>query len=180
MKYTFLFLLCLSAIISRAQAPQNATALMDAAFAEAAKTNKNVFLVFHASWCGWCHKMDSSMADPRVKQYFDDNYVIRHLTVRESGAKKALENPGAEAMLVKYKGDDQGIPYWLVFDAKGRLLADAQIRPEGAGPEAPGKNTGCPATAPEVEYFISVLKKTARLQETDLQKIRIVFRENDQ
>ena len=83
MKYTFLFLLCLSAIISRAQAPQNATALMDAAFAEAAKTNKNVFLVFHASWCGWCHKMDSSMADPRVKQYFDDNFVIRHLTVRE-------------------------------------------------------------------------------------------------
>ncbi len=34
---------------------------------QAAAENKNVFIIFHASWCGWCHKMDTSMNDQSVK-----------------------------------------------------------------------------------------------------------------
>ncbi|MES1220386.1 MAG: thioredoxin family protein, partial [Bacteroidota bacterium] len=107
------FLLVLVTIFSKspvfAQAPLSADAILKAAVAEAAKENKKVFIIFHASWCGWCHKMDSSMNDKACKKFFDDNYVIRHLVVHESKDKKKLENPGAAEMLKKYNGADQGI-----------------------------------------------------------------------
>ncbi|MBK7374589.1 MAG: hypothetical protein IPJ02_03205 [Chitinophagaceae bacterium] len=51
-------------------------------------------LIFHASWCGWCHKMDTSLNDISVKRFFDDNFVITHITVLESKGKERLENPG--------------------------------------------------------------------------------------
>jgi hypothetical protein len=68
----------------------------------------------------------------------------------------------------KYNGEGQGIPFWLVFDAKGNLLADCQVRPEGAALTTKGQNTGCPATKEEVAYFIKVLKKTSSLNATQL------------
>ena len=176
-----LFIFLVSAItISAQQAPESAEKIMTGAYAEAAKTNKNVFVMFHASWCGWCHKMDDSMNDPLVKKYFDDNFVIRHLVVKESKDKKNLENPGAEDMLIKYKGNEHGIPFWLIFDSKGQLLADSKERPEGASLNDEGKNVGCPAAKNEVEHFIKVLKKTTRLKENDLTVIEKRFRENEQ
>ncbi len=54
--------------------------------------NKNVFLIFHASWCGWCKKMEKNMDDPAVKPYFDANYVKTFITVQERAEKKNLEN----------------------------------------------------------------------------------------
>ena len=83
------------AFIGNAQSPASATDVLKEAYQQAAKENKNVFVIFHASWCGWCHKMDKSMNDPICKKFFDDNYIIRHLVVDEAKDKKNLENPGA-------------------------------------------------------------------------------------
>ncbi|MBD0298266.1 MAG: thioredoxin family protein, partial [Flavisolibacter sp.] len=161
------------------QAPKPADAVMQEAFERAVQENKNVFVIFHASWCGWCRKMDTAMNDVSVKKFFEDNYVITHLTVLESDENKELENPGAEEMYYQYGGgDDQGIPYWLVFDKDGKLLADSQIRPEGAGLDEPGQNAGCPAKKEEVAHFIRVLKKTSSLNKDQLAIIQKRFREN--
>jgi thioredoxin-related protein len=141
-------------------------------YAKAAKENKKVLLIFHASWCGWCKKMDASLADPLVKKAFDENYEIAHLTVYESKDKVALENPGALEMLTKLGGNDKGLPYWFVLDAKGAKLTDSEY--------IPGKNTGCPASKEEVAYFIDTLKKTSSLSDEELQKIEIRFRKNEQ
>jgi hypothetical protein len=84
--------------------------------------------MFHASWCGWCHKMDTSLNDASVKKFFDDNFVIRHLVVFESKGKENLENPGALEMLTKYDGKDQGIPFWLIFDKDENFLADSRMK----------------------------------------------------
>ena len=111
------------------------------------------------------------MADPSVKKYFTDNYVIEHLVVQESKTKKQLENPGAEALMVKYKGEGQGIPYWLIFDKDGNLLADSRM--------ANGDNTGCPAKESEVAHFVNVLKKTSRLKDSELAVIQKRFRKNE-
>lgn len=170
-------LLCL--FFSAKSQVASADAIMKEAYQLAAKEKKNVFVMFHASWCGWCHKMDSSMNDPACKKLFDDNYVIRHLVVDEVKAKKDLENPGANELRKKYFGEGEGIPYWLVFDKEGKLLADSKMRADGDGPER-GQNTGCPATVEEVAYFIGVLKKTSRLNDADLSIIQKRFRRNDQ
>jgi thiol-disulfide isomerase/thioredoxin len=171
------FLICLVGII-HAQ-PPSADSVLKEATATASKENKNVFIIFHASWCVWCHKMDSSMNDKRCKKFFDDNYIIRHLTVQESKSKKHLENPGATEMLAKYEGSDDGIPFWLIFDKNGNLLADSRIRYSGEGPDKPGRNSGCPATQEEVDYFISVLKKTSHLSASQLSIIEKRFSENN-
>src|SRR6188474_3755397 len=89
------------------KAPLSAEEIMKEAFVSAKKQNKKVLVMFHASWCGWCHKMDTSLNDASVKKFFDDNFVIRHLVVAESDRKKNLENPGGQEMLEKYEGKDQ-------------------------------------------------------------------------
>jgi thioredoxin-related protein len=141
-------------------------------YAQAAKENKNVLLIFHASWCGWCIKMDSSLQDRNVKPLIDNNYVTAHLTVYETPNKKALENAGALEFLTKHGGADQGLPYWMVLDKNGKLLADAQYKP--------GENSGCPAAEVEVAHFINVLRKTSSLNEAQLKVIERRFRMNDQ
>ncbi len=172
----FVILFCLSA--KSQTTPASSDEILKEAYQVAAKENKNVFVMFHASWCGWCHKMDKSMEDVNCKKFFDDNFVIRHLVVNESDDKKNLENPGAEELKKKYYGDGQGIPFWLVFDKNGKLLADSKLREIGEGKET-GYNTGCPANTREVEYFISVLQKTSSLNTAQLDIIRKRFREND-
>jgi thioredoxin-related protein len=141
-------------------------------YALAAKENKNVLLIFHASWCGWCRKMDSSLRDINVRPLIDKNYITTHLTVYESQDKKALENPGALEFLMAHGGNEAGgIPYWLVLDKEGKVLANSQYEP--------GHNTGCPASEVEVAYFISVLRKTSSLDEQQLKVIEKRFRMND-
>jgi thioredoxin-related protein len=157
---------------------RTADEILKEAYQQAARENKNVFVIFHASWCGWCHKMDKSMSDTACKVFFDNNYVITHLVVAESKDKKNLENPGADELLKKYYGDGQGIPYWLIFDKEGKLLADSKLRTSGAGLEA-GDNTGCPASEKEVAYFVDILKKTSKLTAQQLEIIRKRFRENE-
>lgn len=174
-------LCCLFFINASAQpevAPKPAEEVLAAALKEAGANKKNVLLMFHASWCVWCHRMDTSLNDPAVKPFFDKNYIITHLVVLESAAKKQLQNPGAEAMMEKYHGKGQGIPFWLVFDPQGNLIADSRIRKEGQGPEE-GDNCGCPALEKEVSYFISVLKKSSTMNEAELEIVRKRFREND-
>jgi thiol-disulfide isomerase/thioredoxin len=175
---SFIVVAISSIVLAQAQAKLSANEILKEAGEKAAKENKKVFVMFHASWCGWCHRMDASMNDEDVKKYFDDNFIVRHFVVDESADKKDLETPGANEIRTKYHGDGQGIPYWLVFDSKGNMLADSKMRKEGEGPEK-GQNTGCPAAEAEVAYFIDVLKSTTKLKEDQLEKISKRFRKNE-
>jgi thiol-disulfide isomerase/thioredoxin len=174
------FLLFLSVALAAQTSPLSADHILKEAYQQAAKEQKNVLIIFHASWCGWCHKMDSSINDKSCKKFFDDNYVIRHLVVDESRDKKSLENPRADELRTKYHGDDEGIPFWLVFDKDGNLLADSQIRPGGAGLDTKGENVGCPAAEKEVAHFIEVLKKTSHITATEQAAIQKRFRKNEE
>ena len=157
--------------------PPSADSVLREATSRAEAEKKNVLIIFHASWCGWCHKMDSALNDPACKKYFDANYVTRHLVVYESKDKKNLENAGVYELLAKYHGTEEGIPFWLVFDKEGKLLADSERRPGGTGTK--GENVGCPATAEEVQYFIDVLKKTSRISRAEEIAVEKRFRQNE-
>ena len=160
------------------KSPLSSEEIMKEAFTSAKKQNKKVLVMFHASWCGWCHKMDTSLNDASVKKFFDDNFVIRHLVVFESKGKENLENPGALEMLEQHEGKDQGIPFWLIFDKDEKFLADSRMKAKINGVEKL-QNTGCPASKEEVDYFIEVLKKATDLKEDQLEKIRTRFRRNE-
>lgn len=168
----FLSLLIIAlSLVSHSQKVLSADEILQQAYAKAAKEKKNVMVIFHASWCGWCRKMDASLNDASVKDYFDKNYVIEHLVVYESPDKKNLENPGAEELNKKWNGEKQGLPFWVVLDKEGNLLADSQ--------KAPGENVGCPATKEEVEHFIKVLKKTSTITDEQAVDVEKRFRKND-
>ena len=104
---SFVVFLLVSTTQARAQAPLAADVVMNKAYQKAVQTDKKILLIFHASWCGWCHKMDSSLNDATCKKYFDNNFVIEHLTVMESKGKENLENPGALALMNKYDGKNR-------------------------------------------------------------------------
>ena len=148
---------------------KSAEVVLSSACKQAAAENKKVFVIFHASWCKWCHKLDTAMSDASCKKLFDDNYVICHLTVWESKENLALENPGALELLKKYGGSEQGgIPFWLIFDDNGKLIGDSKIRPEGALPGEPWPTIGYPASTAEMAAFKQVLRATSKLTDVQL------------
>jgi len=171
-------LVLLSGTIYAQDTPEPADKIMSEAYSLAAKEKKQVMIVFHASWCGWCKKFDASINDPSCKDYFEKNFVIRHLVVLESEAKKNLENPGATEIFKKYAGDKSGIPFFLIFDKKGKLLGDSNIRAEGDGLDKPGKNMGCPASDEEVAAFVALLKKVSKVNDSDATAITERFKKN--
>ncbi len=135
--------------------------------------NKNIFVIFHASWCTWCHKMDVAMNDTACIKFFTDNYIIQHLTVKEQD--KELENPGAKELLEKYQGNKGGIPFFIVLDQNGVLVADSQIRPEGMGMDTPGRNVGFPGGSQAWPLFENLLKNTSSLTADQINIIKEVF-----
>lgn len=183
MKLKTLLLVIVTAFTIQTAAAQNTPApaeeVLAAAVKKAAKEKKQVLAIFHASWCGWCHKMTASLNDPAIKPYFDKNYVIADFVVYESKGKEHLENPGAADLLKKYYNEDQGLPTWLLFDAKQNLVADSQVRPAGTPFSTKGANVGCPAKPEEVQHFIDGLKKTSKLKEKELSEIAAVFSKNE-
>jgi thiol-disulfide isomerase/thioredoxin len=152
--------------------------VMNKAYAQAKAENKKVMVIFHASWCGWCKKMEASIDEPKLKKFFDDNYVIVTLAVKESKGKEHLENPGSLAFLTKYNGDKAGLPFWFITDANGTRLADSYIRPEGVSLDTQGKNVGCPASENEVAHFAKVLKSTSKLKDAEIAMISERFAKN--
>jgi thiol-disulfide isomerase/thioredoxin len=177
----FFLLLITGAINVNAQTVKpSANVVLEKATKEAGAKNKKVLLIFHASWCGWCHKMDTALNDISCKKYFDENFVITHVTVLESKGKEQLENAGGVAMMEKYNGKDQGLPYWVILDKDANLLFDSQVRKAQPDGTIKGANVGCPASQPEVDHFISILKKTTSLTAAELAIIAKRFRLNEQ
>lgn len=172
-------LLMIPVVVLAQETPAPASKLMEQAYKQAAKEKKNVFVIFHASWCGWCKKMEASINDPSCSAYFQKSFVFVHLTVLERGDLKKTENPGAEEMFTKYAGADSGIPFFLIFDKKGNLLADSKLRKEGEGLDKPGQNMGCPAADEEVAAFVNILKKTSKITEAEASAVTERFRKNN-
>ena len=145
---------------------QTANQILGKACQQANLETKNVLLIFHASWCGWCRRMEENMENPLVKDYFDQNFVKVFLTVQETPKNKNLETPGGEEVLDWFGGKKQGLPYWLILNSDGEILADSKVN---------GENLGCPADEKEVAAMISKFENHSPNQPLNPNEIKEVF-----
>ena len=168
-KILFAYILFFTSMGCIAQNGTTTENILSTAYKQSSKENKNVFVIFHASWCGWCKKMDASMNDVTTKKYFDDNFVTVHLTVLESKENKKLENPGAIEFMKALNAETAGLPFFAILDKNGNVLADSFVNTA---------NIGCPASESEVENFIILLKKTSKINDKGLAAITRRFKMN--
>ncbi len=167
---TALLLIALTFPLAFAKPADSAAEVLKAAQAKAKAERKNVMVIFHASWCGWCKKMDEFMERPEFKKIFDANYVIVHLTVMENEAHKSDENAGGMDVMKSAGGENQGIPFYYISDPNGKMLINSRRK---NGPDDEGSNIGHPAKPEEVDHFILMLRKTApRMTGTQIESIK--------
>lgn len=102
---------------------------------------------FRADWCGWCKKMEKlfqdSEAAPILSKYYS---VVTVDTEKNEGAEQLARRLGS-------KDGIDGIPWFAVIDARGKVLATS---------EGPKGNIGFPDSDVEVAHFFAVLHVTAK------------------
>ncbi len=166
---TFLVLMMILAVVvagGQTEKPEKADVVLKAALEQAGGMNKTVLLIFHASWCGWCKRLDAMLDTPDIKNIMNEHYVITHLDVMESGAKKTLENPGGNEMMEAYGGAKSGLPFYAFLASDGKKIADSNMMPKD-------QNIGYPGSTEEISAFEQLLKQTAPRM-TDEQRGQIV------
>lgn len=155
-RISFFLLLIFGFIALHAQTdtPASTDDIMKTAYTGAAKSNKKIFLVYHASWCKWCKKLDSALTSTELKPVFDKYFIISHLDVNERKEKvELLENTGGRELLKSHGGENAGLPYYVVLNAKGKKLADSKQMPDTS-------NIGYPGAPDEIKLFTRMLKKS--------------------
>ena len=150
-----LTLLTVVTTCGQSQKPEPADGILKAAVQKAESSNKTVFLIFHASWCGWCKKLDAALEDRTIKELIEEHFVIARLDVLESGNNaQTLENPGGKKIMTELGGEKSGLPFYAFIDAKGKKIADSNVMPKD-------QNIGYPNSTEEIAEFGKLLAKSA-------------------
>lgn len=131
--------------------------LLAKASAAAKKDGRNVLVIFHASWCGWCKRFDKFLDTTEEGKLVKGGLEVVHITVLENAAHKADENAGGLDLMIKLGGKDAGLPFMAILDAKsGKMLANSLQKTGDAR-----SNTGYPAAPGEIAHFVTMLQKGA-------------------
>ena len=165
-------LLVIAGSFARAETPPPAAAVLADAEAAARRDHKNVLVLFHASWCGWCKQMEKTMDRADMKPIFDKNFEIVWLTIMENKDKKSDENPGGMEMLKQLGGNDNGgIPFFAIVNADGKVLSNSMYKEKGKV-----QNTGYPVEPQEISHFMAMMRSDApHISKADLKTLKTVF-----
>lgn len=120
----FVILFSINLTVFAQQKPKSADDILKSALSQATYYNKNVIVIFHSSWCGWCKKLIKIFNGSEISSIINNHFVIAYVDVRERGDMiKLIENPGGHALMSKLGGSNSGIPYYVFMDSKGNILA---------------------------------------------------------
>jgi thiol:disulfide interchange protein len=138
--------------------PWKAADVLSATLAEAAKSDRKVFLHFGAPWCGWCHKLDAWLLKPEIASVFGKDYVDLKIDQdRMTGAKEIFERYNKDA-----KG---GIPWMVILDPTGKAVITS---------DCPKGNIGFPSEPQEIEHFVKMLEASRkRLTDKDVDALKV-------
>lgn len=127
--------------------PLDAKTVREAAFAQAKTEQKRVFLHYGAPWCVWCRRLEEWLARPEIAPLIAKDFIeVKIDQDRMTGGKEMLAEDMAAA-----KVKASGIPWFVFFDADGKILATST--------SDSGANTGFPHAKEEVDHFGAMLKK---------------------
>lgn len=170
----FICLLIAGSLLAQTEKPLPADKVMKAAYAQSKETGKNVFLIFHATWCTWCKKLDKAMQSNELKKIFEDNFIIVHLDVMERGGEKIaeFENPGGKKLMDKLGGAKSGVPFFAIIKADGKSLGNSNVMPKK-------QNIGYPGTIKEIAEFMGLIKTGApKISKEQFKTMLMYFIEN--
>jgi thiol:disulfide interchange protein len=132
--------------------PQDAEQVFVAALAQARDSDRRVFIHLGAPWCGWCRRLESFLAEPRIAEILAKDYVLLKIDLdRMRDAKPVCARRGLKT--------DAGLPWLAILAADGKLLATSEA-PATSG--STGGNIGYPVKPEEIAHFMQMLEKTQR------------------
>ncbi len=135
--------------------PRPASSIVAQALHNARTSHRSVFLVFHASWCPWCKKLESLLDQPDVKRIVGGSFVVAKVDVMERGdAKQTIENQGGIDLMKKFGGEKSGLPYYVILNEEGEMIGNSNAMPKG-------QNIGYPGSRKEDSTFVALLRRTA-------------------
>jgi thiol:disulfide interchange protein len=103
--------------------PAQVDAQVDAAFARARKSGKNVILDLGGNWCVWCRELAAAMDLPEAKPFIAANFEV--VSVNTSSTNGTLDDRNVQILQrFKVKKID-GVPWLIVAAPDGKILASS-------------------------------------------------------
>jgi thioredoxin-related protein len=147
---------------------QSANDLFARAQTEAQSENKDILLVFSASWCGPCKLYERFLQDSRMKPITDRAFVVVRIDVGERpGAPGHADTPGGTQLRTALGAvGEPGFPFLVITDPYGKPIVNSY---RGGNQDA---NVGYPAAPEEIDWYIEMLRRVPALLPADLTATR--------